>query len=642
MLRRDRRRGGEQPVTVTVGVRVAAIYIRVSRLTQAEGHSPAVQEEGCRRVAEARGYVVPDHLVREDHERGGVVSREGYQDILRLVREGKIAVVIVYMFDRWGRDAAEWLARSKELRRLGVPLISVVQGPDQGGMMSVMYAGMAEEYSLQLAQRVIPGRTKGAREGTHQGPTPFGYARVYVPWDGKGRRPAGTLVADPATAPIVGELFRRYAAGGWSILTLTRWLNDNYPHLAPRAGLPSRRRHPVDVSAAASCDDEGGRWSTSTVYGILRCVAYKGWVSINAKPQGAYATSADDSYYEGPGTHEAIVEPEVWDAIQERLRGANTMPSRNRVLTTGGRPVALAVGILRCGDCGSPMTYAWHAPTTRRGPQYLCSSRRQGRLCTGRGYHADHAHEALLRVVGCLRGRVWTEDAERFLLEGGEEGDAAGRDARVAAERALVVAREEMVRLLRQSRALIDEPEAVQSALRADRAALAARIDALVARVEGSERRVSAVVDWHALHRRLIDTDLSAYVQELRDAGDIRSLRELTMELVTAARVVERRPERNSTWLRVEVTWTPAVAALLCAGLLSVDATDRADGPTDVGPSARSAHPPASDPGTPPGTPHYVADRGQVPKVTDNRRVRATYRGRELSNPSLGVEQATP
>src|ERR1700688_1391458 len=45
----------------------------------------------------------------EDHERGSKVSRTGYQRIIEAVRQGTIHVVLVYMFDRWGRDGVEWL-----------------------------------------------------------------------------------------------------------------------------------------------------------------------------------------------------------------------------------------------------------------------------------------------------------------------------------------------------------------------------------------------------------------------------------------------------------------------------------------------------------------------------------------------------
>jgi DNA invertase Pin-like site-specific DNA recombinase len=150
----------------------AAGYIRVSRKVQAEGHSPDVQREAIKRLAAQEGYALT--LIKEDHERGSKLTREGYQEIIAAVRQGIIHAVIVFMFDRWGRDGAEWLARAREFERLGVPIISVREGKDEGGLIRFVRAGMAEEESRKIAQRVIEPRAQSAHEGVFMEPTPYG------------------------------------------------------------------------------------------------------------------------------------------------------------------------------------------------------------------------------------------------------------------------------------------------------------------------------------------------------------------------------------------------------------------------------------------------------------------------------------
>ena len=158
----------------------AAGYIRVSRKVQAEGHSPDIQREAIKRLARQEGYILTDEMIKEDHERGSKLTRKGYQQIIEAVRDGQIQAVIVYMFDRWGRDGAEWLTRAREFDRLNVPIISVQEGKDEGGLIRFVCAGMAEEYSRQLAKRTRPAREKAAREGVHCAMTPFGYKRNYT------------------------------------------------------------------------------------------------------------------------------------------------------------------------------------------------------------------------------------------------------------------------------------------------------------------------------------------------------------------------------------------------------------------------------------------------------------------------------
>jgi site-specific DNA recombinase len=219
----------------------AAGYIRVSLKRQAEGHSPEVQRQAIERLAKQEGYVLA--LVEEDHERGSKVTRAGYQRIIESVRAGTTHAVIVFMFDRWGRDGAEWLTRAREFERLGVPIISVQEGRDEGGLMRFMRAGMAEEYSRQLAKRVRPNKEDSAGKGVHQGRTPLGYKRVYPPAIDARRRPPAALVPDPVYAPIVQLIFQRYAEGGWSHRRIVDSFNrDPTMPRRPRCGTGTRPR----------------------------------------------------------------------------------------------------------------------------------------------------------------------------------------------------------------------------------------------------------------------------------------------------------------------------------------------------------------------------------------------------------------
>src|SRR5919202_3622621 len=123
----------------------AAGYIRVSRKVQAEGHSPDVQREAIKSLARQEGYILTDDMIKEDHERGSKVTRKGYQQIIEAVRDGEVQAVIVYMFDRWGRDGAEWLARARQIDRLDGALISVQEGKDESGVIRFVRGRLGEE-----------------------------------------------------------------------------------------------------------------------------------------------------------------------------------------------------------------------------------------------------------------------------------------------------------------------------------------------------------------------------------------------------------------------------------------------------------------------------------------------------------------
>ncbi len=523
-------------------------YVRVSRKAQADGHSPEVQRAAIRQTASHAGYVLK--MLEEDHQRGSNVSREGYQRIIQAARAKEIDAVIVFMFDRWGRDGAEWLVRAKEFDRLGIPLISVQEGRDEGGLMRFVRAGMAEEYSRQLAQRIIPSRERGARSGIHMGPTPLGFTRVYPPYEGQGRRPAGQLVRDDATAGIVQELFDRYAGGGHSIISLVRWLNREYPHLAPN----------------------GSRWHNASVYYILKNPTYRGAVRFNQRPQGVYKRAREGTAFIVEGSHEGLIDPLLWDEVQRRLQAASKTGKSaafNRRETASGRRVALGTGILRCAECGGPMVYLHHNTPGNHGPQYVCMRRHHGSLCTGRGYQAHFAHEALVREVGRLHGAPWTDQAERYLTE---ESRDSGPNATASLTRALDAERDNLRKHVRRLGQLPDPSPEVLQAFQEVSEEMSGRIKALEAQLARQDQPMQPrLPDLKRIHQQLLHTDLAEFIRGLADDDDTLSLRDIVLAIVESARLVDRRPAINSKWLRFEVVWTPAVQTLLDAGLLWLD-----------------------------------------------------------------------
>lgn len=516
----------------------AAGYIRVSLERQADGQSPDVQRESIKRLAAQEGYALT--MVEEDHERGSKVTRVGYQKIIEAVRAGTIHTVLVFMFDRWGRDGTEWLARAREFERLGVPIISVQEGKDEGGLLRFIRAGMAEEYSRQLAKRVRPNKERSARGGTHMGKTPLGYRREYPPPAPNGKRPAGELVIDEATAWIVRELFARYAAGGTSIRGLVGWLN-------------------ADARVAAPAGKE--YWTVASIKSLLHNPTYLGLVRYNHRPAGLYERAAPGESFSVPGRHRAIVDAETFERVQRRLAAGALRQTYNRRDARG----MLGAGILRCGACGGPTRLS----LKRDGiPYYECGWRQIGKPCTARAYLADLAHTAILAQVGRLRGAPWTPRAERQLAGG---DDQAGQAAEL--QRGIDAERERLRRHTRLMSAMDEDPSPEQIAsFREVSAEIGGRIRALEARLADLGQRAAQVPDLRDLHARLTRTEIPAVVALLRDQGDLEGLRDLVQELVLRVSVVERRPQSHPRWLRAAVAWHPDITTLLDAGLLRLDA----------------------------------------------------------------------
>ncbi len=524
----------------------AAGYIRVSLERQAEGFSPDVQRDAIKRLAAEQGYALT--MIEEDHARGSNVSREGYQRIIEAVRAGTIHAVLVFMFDRWGRDGAEWLTRAREFERLDVPIISVQEGRDEGGLMRFMRAGMAEEYSRQLAKRVKPSRERAARSGTHMGCTPLGYERIYPAHVASGHHPPAELVVDEATAWIVREMFTRYAGGGWSLRSLALWLNTD-----PRVGLTPT----------------GKPWRAAALRWILTNPTYKGAVRYNHHSEGLYERARDDEVFIVDGRHEGLVDPELWDTVQHRLTSARSHQTRNMTHTHAGNRIALAAGILVCTECGTHL-YLHRRTNSDAVGMYTCMGRRGGTACTLQAYSAPVADAALLAEIRRLRGAPWTPQREMRLLGPGGKTTA---DAAAATARALETERERLRKHTRLMSLLDDDPTPEQIAtFREVSSEISGRIRAMEAQLAVGQARAAAVPDLRRLHLQLTQTEWATVIAEMASTGDVEGLRAIVVELVTGARLVERRPERHCVWARMEVTWAPDVQLLLDAGLLWLDA----------------------------------------------------------------------
>ena len=112
------------------------------------------------------------------------------------------------------------------LRRKGIRVVSITEHADDsptGKLMEAIIESVDEFYSENLAQDVVRGMREAASRGFFLGSkASFGYRRVKVS-DGVKERP--TLEVDPATAPVVKEIFESSLQGN-GLKEICKALND--------------------------------------------------------------------------------------------------------------------------------------------------------------------------------------------------------------------------------------------------------------------------------------------------------------------------------------------------------------------------------------------------------------------------------
>ena len=252
--------------------------------------------------------------------------------------EGKFDVVLVYHTSRFARNQIESRRYKQLLReRLGIRVISVTQPmgedpTDPSAFLAESIHEMFDEYySVSLSFWTRSGLREKARQGHLVGSLPWGYIRDP---DTKLATP------DPERAPLVLEMFERYATGQESDRTLAAWLNAK--------GARTARDRP---------------FGKDTVREMLCNAAYAG-----------YVTGLRDKSRSIHGLHEPIVREELFDRVQE------VRAWRTRVLKPGPPSEEyLLRKLLYCERCGARMHgTSGSKPRVRR---YMCSTRRYGHSC---------------------------------------------------------------------------------------------------------------------------------------------------------------------------------------------------------------------------------------------------------------------
>lgn len=152
--------------------RKTAIYARYSSHAQDGGTSIAVQLEACGRGLEPAGVL--EYVDRAKTGRA-VAGREALLQLLADAVEGKIERVLVYKYDRVGRNLAETSAIIAQLEDCGVEVASVTEGKD--ALARGMHLVISEHYSRALAERTRDGLVKRFEQGAWTGgPPPYGYS----------------------------------------------------------------------------------------------------------------------------------------------------------------------------------------------------------------------------------------------------------------------------------------------------------------------------------------------------------------------------------------------------------------------------------------------------------------------------------
>lgn len=332
------------PITYTASVTRAAIYTRISRDPTGKQAGIARQEKECRELAAQRGWEVVKVYTDNDISAWSGKIRPDFESLLKDIAAGQYDVVLVWAVDRLYR-------RLTELERIvnvigEVPIVGVVSGTidlstSDGRMNARVVGAVAQGESDRKSDRIKLQRKDAKAAGFHVGnKVPWGFVR-----------PAPMMLApDPELAPVIREIYERYATGQ-GVHKIAAWLNSEHGGNFSKGKMTS------------------WLWRSGTA-AFARIIVRDDQVPPADQCEPGYARAAWDPV---PGCDDVL-----WRAcLTERQRR-----TRERSHKTAVAQWWLS-GLVFCGECGGPCVLSSSKGSVGR---VFCSARlNKPGTCSGHG-----------------------------------------------------------------------------------------------------------------------------------------------------------------------------------------------------------------------------------------------------------------
>ncbi len=300
-----------------------------TRISTDEAHQPYGLEAQAQRLAayaqSQDGWTITRRFT--DQMSGATLERPGLQRALTEAGAKRFDLLLVYRVDRLARSVRGLAQILEALDQAGILFRSATEPFDTassaGRMMVQMLGVFAEFERATIVERVIAGmERKAARGEWAAGQLPFGYQR-----DANRR----FLIPEPAEAPIVSEVFTRYAQRLEGSAALASWLTER--------GYRTKQGKPFNPHAVLT---------------MLKNRVYLGEVFFRGQHH--------------PAPHEPLVERDLFERAQEILASRGEDASLRR----SNQSDYLLTGLVTCARCGKRYLGAAAHGNGGRYAYYVC------------------------------------------------------------------------------------------------------------------------------------------------------------------------------------------------------------------------------------------------------------------------------
>ena len=258
-------------------------YVRVSTQRQGQfGTSLIEQKAAIERHAQKFNLFIVKHF--EERETAAKLGRPVFLEMLKALRQGKAAGVIIHKIDRSARNLKDW-ADLGSLIDSGIEVHFASESLDlnsRGGRLSAdIQAVVASDYIRNLREETKKGIYGRLKQGLYPFPAVIGYSDA-----GKGQ----PKKINKIQMPLIRQAFELYSQGNWGLIALADEMYER--------GLRNKRGKKVTINGLST---------------ILHNPFYIGLIRIE-KTGEMFA-----------GKHDLIIPKILFDQVQAVFEGKNNV-----------------------------------------------------------------------------------------------------------------------------------------------------------------------------------------------------------------------------------------------------------------------------------------------------------------------------
>ena len=302
--------------------------------------------------------------------------REGFNRMVGDALAGKIGLILTKSVSRFARNTVDSLTTIRKLKEHGTEVYfekeNIWTFDSKGELLLTIMSSLAQEESRSISLNVTWGQRKRFADG--KATVPFGR---FLGYD---RGEHGELVINEEEADTVRIIYAEFLAG-LSYTAIAKKLTE------------------LGIKSPAGNDV----WNNSTVKSILSNEKYKGCALLQKGYTVDYLTKkrvkndgAVPQYYV-EDSHPAIIEPEVFDRVQD------IMDIRSRTKSFSG--CTIFSSRIRCGCCGGWFgSKVWHSTDRYRRVIWQCNAKYKDKShkCVTPHLTEDEIKDAFIRAVNKL------------------------------------------------------------------------------------------------------------------------------------------------------------------------------------------------------------------------------------------------